>query len=374
MTKTSALLRCNDYEENRVYETIRKLMELVPPPDVTGKVLLLKPNILQPKSAEYAICTHPSVVKATARIFFERGAKRIIVGESPATAGSLAAAKASGIYDAVIAAGAEWVSFDKAVPVTCSETKLVNSFNFAEPYTQADMVVSLSKLKTHQLLAYTGAMKNLFGLMVGLQKAETHFRFPNPNDFASFLTDINVAVKPIYGIMDAVVAMEGHGPANGHPLHVGVLGASDNVLSLDWAFSSLIGYYPESIPNLKEALTRGIWGSNPEEFKTIGDDFNSLKPANFKIVRNPYGSAILKPNMPKFLHWIAKALFTKVPTFKKNVCIRCGRCEEICPAHTIKLDKTPDNPVPHIDKKKCIHCYCCHEICPVNAITLKHTI
>ena len=46
MTKNSALLRCNDYEENRVYETIKRLMELIPPPDVTGKVLLLKPNIL----------------------------------------------------------------------------------------------------------------------------------------------------------------------------------------------------------------------------------------------------------------------------------------------------------------------------------------
>ena len=273
MTKNSALLRCNDYEENRVYETIKRLMELIPPPDVTGKVLLLKPNILQPKSAEYAICTHPSVVKAVARIFFERGAKRILVGESPATANSLSAAKASGIYDAVLEVGAEWVSFDKAVPVTCSETKLVNSFNFAEAYTQADMVVTLAKLKTHQLLAYTGAMKNLFGLMVGLQKAETHFRFPNPSDFSAFLTDINVAVKPIYGIMDAVVAMEGHGPANGHPVHVGVLGASDNVLALDWAFSSLVGYNPETIPNLKEALTRGIWGSTPEEFKTVGDDF-----------------------------------------------------------------------------------------------------
>lgn len=374
MTKNAALLKCDSYDRDLVYKTLKNLVELIPPPDVTGKTILLKPNILQPKSADLMICTHPVVVGQAVKIFLELGAKKIIVGESPATASSLSAAKASGIYNAVIENGGEWHSFDKSVSVSCNESKLVKSFNFAEPFLEADMVVTISKLKTHQLLAYTGAMKNLFGLLVGLQKAETHFRFPNPDDFSAFLTDVNVAAKPIYGIMDAIVAMEGNGPASGNPHKVGVLGASDNVLALDWAFSSLIGYNPIDIPNLKDALSRGIWGDKAEDFGTVGDDFDSLKPKNFKTVKHPRGTALLKPSYPKFVHKLAQLIFSKYPTFNAKKCIRCGKCTEICPAHVLTIADVQPKPTPHLDKTKCIHCYCCHEICPVDAIKLRNKL
>lgn len=377
MTKETALLRCSTYDDELVYNTIAKLFELVPPPDVRGKTLLLKPNILQPKSADYMICTHPVVVGAVVKHFVERGAKTVLVGESPATSSSLGAAKASGIYEAVQKAGGTWVNFDKAREFTCGDCALVKSFNFAEPFFDADMIITLPKLKTHQLLSYTGAMKNLFGLMIGLQKAETHFRFPNPKDFAAFLTDINVASKPVYAIMDGIVAMEGHGPASGNPHAVGVLGASCNVLALDWVCSSLIGYNPHTILNLEDALARGIWGSNPQEFVTLGDDFESLKPKDFKLVKNPRSTAFLKPELPKWIHRLSFFIFSKYPTFSNKKCIRCGQCAKICPPHALCLDLSTDgtkNKTPRLNKDACIHCYCCHEVCPVDAIKLRHLL
>ena len=99
MTKNVALQKCDDYNFDQVYKCIRKMMELVPPPDVKDKVVLLKPNILYPKKPELAVGTHPVVVGAAVKAFVERGAALVMVGESPAIANSTTSAKLTGMYD-----------------------------------------------------------------------------------------------------------------------------------------------------------------------------------------------------------------------------------------------------------------------------------
>jgi uncharacterized protein (DUF362 family)/Pyruvate/2-oxoacid:ferredoxin oxidoreductase delta subunit len=351
-------------------------MTLAPPPDVGGKKVLLKPNILSPKKPEAAVCTHPAVVYAAVKAFFKRGVAEVLVGESPAVAGSRTAAKVSGIYDAVLEAGGTWVDFDGSVEVSCSDGKLVKSFTFAEAFSHADMIVTLPKLKTHQLMAYTGAMKNLFGLMVGLNKAQTHFRFPERKDFSAFMTDLNIAAKPVYGIMDSITAMEGPGgPGNGKPVQVNVLAASANVLALDWACASLVGYDPATVENLKDAMDRGIWLSSADEIEYAGDAFETLKPKRFDIVKKMRGTALLKPYMPKFFHKFASIIFVLWPVFSRQKCIRCGRCIEICPAKSLcfSADEGKKKKV-LLKKEKCLHCFCCHEVCPEDAIRLKRQL
>ena len=111
MTSTVALQKCDEYDFDKVLTCIKKMLELVPPPDVCGKTVLLKPNILYPKAPELAVCTHPVVVGAAVRAFVELGAARVIAGESPAIAGSATAAKATGMYEQVIKNGGEWADF-----------------------------------------------------------------------------------------------------------------------------------------------------------------------------------------------------------------------------------------------------------------------
>ena len=167
-----AIEQCTIYNFDEVYSKINKLLEAAPPPDVKGKTVLLKPNILSPKKPEAAICTHPIVVAATVKAFIKRGAAKVLVGESPATANSTQAAKNTGMYSQIQEQGGEWADFSGGVTVPCPNGKLVKSFEFAEPFSKADVVISISKLKSHQLMSYTGAMKNLFGLIVGLKKAD----------------------------------------------------------------------------------------------------------------------------------------------------------------------------------------------------------
>jgi len=369
MNKTVALQCCDEYDFEKVYKSILKLFELVPPPDVRNKTVLLKPNILSPKKPEFAVCTHPVLVGAVVKAFKERGAEKVLVGESPAVANPLTSAKATGIYEMVIKNGGEWIDFNHPVSVPCKNGKIALQFNFAKAFTRADLVVSLAKLKSHQLMAYTGAMKNLFGLVVGLEKAQTHYRFPNKKDFAAFLTDLNISANPSYAIMDAIVGMEGPGgPGGGDPIKLGFLAASDNILALDWECASLVGYNPHTIVNLQDALERKLWLDSPNEIKTVGAAPEECRSTSFKIVKNP--SPTLKKMLPPGLNFIASKYFIKSPRFNPAKCKKCGRCMQICPPQIIRM--TGKNGTARVtDKAKCIHCFCCHEICPFDAIKLK---
>lgn len=368
MTKNVALAKCCDYDFKKVFASVKKLLELVPPGNVSGKNVLLKPNILYPKKPELAVCTHPVVVGAVVKAFVELGA-HVFAGESPAIANSTNAAKATGMYDMVVQNGGSWLDFKECAVVECPDGKIVKQFNFAQAFCKADMVVSVAKLKSHQLMAYTGAMKNLFGLMVGLEKAEMHYRFPKKSDFAAFLTDLNLAAKPSYAIMDAIVGMEGPGgPGGGDPVQLGFLAASDNILALDWKCASLVGYNPHSITNLEDALNRHIWLDSPDEICVLGENEDDCRCNHFKIVKEP--SPTLQKMVPSFVNFLANKVFVKTPFILWKKCKKCGRCQKICPAKIISMDGR-NNTAVLMDKSKCLHCFCCHEICPEGAIKLK---
>ncbi len=372
MTTNVALEKVSEYDFQKIYDALKKLTELVPPPDVHNKTVLIKPNILYPKKPESCVCTHPLVVGALVKIFVELGAKRVLAGESPAVANSTGAAKSTGMLEQVKSNGGEWVDFHDKTEVSCPDGTHARKFEFADAFTQADIVVSAAKLKSHQLMKYTGAMKNLFGLMVGLDKAQCHYRFPSQKEFGAFLTDLVLAAKPQYAVMDAIVGMDGPGgPGSGDPIQLGFLAASDNILALDWTCSSLVGYNPHLITNLEDALNRKIWLTSPDQIQIVGASADDCRNKKFRIVKD--GSENFSSLMPAWLSPIASFLLTRTPHFHAGKCIKCKKCFKICPAHLITMDGKNGSAL-LTDYKKCLHCFCCHEVCDQKAISLRRFI
>jgi uncharacterized protein (DUF362 family)/ferredoxin len=313
--------------------------------------------------------------------------QKILVGDSNGF-NDRVAAKVSGIYDATIESGAEWVNFEQIVEITCPDGKTVKSVFVTETVNQVDIIVTLPKLKTHRLMAYTGAMKNNFGLMVGRTKSAIHHRFPNKKDFAAYLTDLNIAIKPHYGIMDGILAMSGDdGPTNGIPTQVGILAASCNVLALDWMCATLVGFEPDGIVNLADALSRRFWLNSPEEIELKGDDFDRLKPNNFSLPKYVRSSSLfsthhkttglkalllfclkkLKEHIPAF-YKIIRYFIGVYPHFQKTKCTFCKNCIKICPAKALVFTRKKKI---LLKRSKCIRCFCCHEMCLNNAIVIK---
>ncbi|MDR3166710.1 MAG: DUF362 domain-containing protein, partial [Treponema sp.] len=141
------------------------------PPEVGGKTVLLKPNIVMDASPEKAVTTHPAFLEAVIRLVWEGGASRILVGDSPGLQGPNFSGKVSGLGDVTRKMGAEWVDFTRGKKeLPCPGGRAVRQFTLAGVLAEADYLISLPKLKTHQLMFFTGALKNLFGLVPSLAK------------------------------------------------------------------------------------------------------------------------------------------------------------------------------------------------------------
>jgi len=222
-----------------------------------------------------------------------------------------------------------------------------------------DGIINFCKLKTHGMMAMTCAVKNFFGTIPGTMKPGYHYRFPEAEDFASMLVDLQLYWKPRLHIVDAVEAMEGNGPSAGTPRHLGLLLASENPFALDQVCAQLIGLQPEQVLTQKAALERGLvpeytlnrpWEPFAKPFllpPTRSTLFHKLLPGMA-------GAALRKK--------LQKALSPR-PVLADE-CIGCGKCGQICPAKAITMVKNQ----PKFNRKACIGCFCCQEFCPQGAL------
>ena len=153
-------------------------------------------------------------------------------GDSPAVGGAVNM-NLSGLKKAADDIGIELADFSHGRAVMHSAALLSHRLVIADAVLDADGLISLPKLKAHQLTRFTGAVKNQFGCVPGLLKNQQHARMPDVLNFATMLVDINTLIKPRLFIMDAVMAMEGNGPRSGRPRKLGLLLISTDPIALD---------------------------------------------------------------------------------------------------------------------------------------------
>jgi uncharacterized protein (DUF362 family)/Pyruvate/2-oxoacid:ferredoxin oxidoreductase delta subunit len=308
---------------------------------------------------EKAVTTHPEIVRAVIRAVKKAGATTF-VGDSPGTASTLKAAEKCGIMAVCREEGVDILPFEASVDFAFPEGLTMKKFSLASPLAEVDKVISVAKMKTHTFMGITGATKNLFGMIVGMQKAQFHLRMQARKEFAGMLVDLANLVKPVLSIVDGIEGMEGNGPRNGKPKHAGVLLAGANCFAVDVVMAEVMGFKPERLPLTGLALDRGLTPSYGDiELMGTGKDVK-LKFAEPQTMRS------LEDRIPKWATELGRAQLTARPEIT-DTCIACGRCAAHCPpkAMTIANGKVA------IDYDKCIRCYCCQELCPENAVRLR---
>ncbi len=358
-----AIERINDYDVPLIKESLISMIGKTEFPEVNGKRILLKPNILSDAGKEKAITTHPAVLEAIISILQDKGAKEILVGDSPGLHTPGFNARNSGIKDVIDRMGAEFEDFTK----NNREHTVYRSIKvpMALAIDNADVVISVAKFKTHQLMMMTGCVKNMFGLVPGLNKSPMHLKCPSVNEFAKLIISIFRESHTDYAIMDAVIGMEGAGPANGRPRKVGLLLSSSDAFALDYAEAVIMGYERKDMPIINEAISEGIFDPRKVEYPILNAkdliirDFERVKSQR----RNLF-SALILPFFTRFFK-IRKDRARIAPEFQDN-CIKCRRCIDICPAKALSMGEKH----PIINEKACIRCYCCHEMCPIDAIKI----
>ena len=372
MTYQVTITRCRNYELDAVRPAVAS--SLGPLGGIgrfvgNGQRVLVKPNLLASRSPEEAVTTHPAVVQAVVEEVQKAGGVAII-GDSPGgrNIGSSyeRLLKRTGMMGVVEATGCEWVSFDDSViDVQAPNAKSFKRFTVGKAVTEADRIIVLPKLKTHQLTYYTGAVKILYGYIPGLLKAEYHLHTgTDAETFSDLLLDLHGALPPTLAIMDAVVGMEGQGPSNGNPRDIGLILAGENGHALDLVACSIIGFDAMAVPTVRKAGERGVGPRDLGEVLVSGEPIGNVRVQDFAKPR----TMILAKIPPSLVSAIGYLVGTR-PSIRRGKCISCGKCAEACPPKAIRYTK---GEIPSIRYRHCIRCYCCQELCPQGAVEVAY--
>ena len=368
-----AAKKCSSYQLDELAEKLDNLLQQLGGLEKfisRGDRVLFKTNLLMGKAPEAAVTTNPELIRVLARKVKELGAE-VIIADSPGGPFNETllkrAYKKSGLYDM---AEEEDIKLNYNVDskkVEYSEGNINKSFQLVSYLEDADLIINLPKLKTHGLTMYTGGVKNLFGCIPGVLKAEYHLRIQSVYDFSRMLNDLAGLVKPDLTIMDAVVGMEGEGPSNGKPRNFNYLLASTSPYYLDLAAVRLMGIKPEeNVPSIKAAIDDKI--IKKEELEVKGDQL--LPYTNVDIPKIERQNNLLNSKMPDFLSDILEKFLRPKPVFKEDKCVGCRTCAENCPPEAIEM---VDN-FPEVDLKQCIRCFCCQELCSYDAVEIKYPL
>jgi len=365
-----ALANCPDYSPANVERAVGQVLELlggmrrfVRP----GQGVFLKANMLSAKRPEDAVTTHPEVVRAVARAALEAGGKPAVGDSSGFGALSAVGAKTG------IAAVADELDIPLEELTEPIETERPTGARFrrlrlARRVLDADVVINLPKVKTHQQMFLTLAVKNLFGCIVGKEKIAWHMSAGRDTMlFARALVEICAAIKPALSIADGVVGMEGSGPSHGDTRAFGFIAAGTDPFALDTVLTWLLGFEPDELPVLaaaREARDDGldVGVTDLNSIDIVGYDAEKLRVHDLK---RPATARVMF--LPDFLSRIARPFITVKPRIDASKCRVCGICVDSCPAHALKI---VDRRV-KIDDTSCIRCFCCEELCPQGAVWVK---
>lgn len=363
------LAECPDYGQS-LEEKIEKAFDALQVWDKIrpGMRVVLKPNLVMSSKPEQAIITHPAFTAAVGKCVQKAGG-RVVIAESPGGPYTPAAMKAmfraTGYRDMAEACGFTLYTDCKSREVTLPQAKRCRELSVVEPFLDRDYLIDLPKLKTHSMVGFSGAVKNLFGTVPGLQKPELHCRFPEREPFSEMLCDLCHFLGPDLSLMDGIWAMEGNGPTGGQRRDLHVIAGSESPWALDVAAASLVGLEPEKIAMLREGHERGYGPLDLSELELVGDPMETLLAPDF--LKAEASSTDFIDRLPKFLRPAAKKLATPYPRIDKKRCVGCGKCAESCPQHTISLRDGKAV----IRYQNCIRCFCCHEMCPKHVVQIK---
>ena len=349
-----AIFRAESYDDELLFSVIKKHFEAhgidkeIPK---NGKIVL-KPNLLADKEAIFSVTTNPRFVYAIIRYLKEIGVKDISVADSPGGS-ALLFTQMQDLYkkceyeflSEYVKLNVDFESRDVVSPDGFKNKK----FNIINVVADADYVINIPKLKTHNITCMTASVKNLFGCIPGLQKPAFHAKYPNGDDFSNMLVELAATVKPDFTIVDAIDIMEGNGPANGKRRHIGVTFSSKNVFILDKFIAQTVEIPVDTVKTISAADKKSFLN---EDIEVTGDiDFKIDFPV---VLPDPIGAKNAKNKLAgniKMLRSKVDDTFFNIYPQMNDKCVLCRKCVMTCPKQALAIE----NKKVVLNKKVCIN-------------------
>jgi uncharacterized protein (DUF362 family)/Pyruvate/2-oxoacid:ferredoxin oxidoreductase delta subunit len=375
MTRVS-LMQCSGYVSTDIKDVLEQsLVNIGFDTDRFKNVrVAVNPNLLMPSPPEKAIITHPEFFRAAVQLVKQYGGRPVLI-ESPAFHSLDRTIRKTGYHEIVTAEGVDVADPQQTRALHFEGAKSFKSIDVGSAFFDADLILNLPKFKTHGLTYVTGAVKNLFGAIPGLQKSKMHVKLPNGEEFAGFLLDLYGAMqygfdppKTVLTFMDAIVCQEGEGPGtSGTPKTMNAVIAGLDAVAVDWVAVRTAGLDADKAYTVRLGFQRDFGVNSPGDIEIKGRRPEDMRVKPFRPSRGTFMSNMIRwPVTSKRF----RNLFIDHPLPRTGTCTLCYQCHKICPAGAIgKAAEGGETPV--YDYNKCIRCYCCMEICPEAAIVKK---
>ncbi|MGC9360161.1 MAG: DUF362 domain-containing protein [Anaerolineae bacterium] len=385
-----ALVRCDSYDMDVVEAALARGLQQLGGMEAfvsAGQRVVLKPNLVRAMDPDQAATTHPALVAAVIRAVRAVGAEAIVV-DSPGgsfTPGLLKSLyRKTGMDWAVREAGGTLNLDVETTQVPVEDAQVLYRIDMVKVVAEADAIINLPKLKTHNLTGLTLAVKNLFGVVPGTLKIAYHGKMPETEHFSQGMLDILSCTRPVLNIMDAVIGMEGNGPSGGDPREMDALILGADALAVDIVAAALVGLDPAKVSTTAAAIHRGWTTGRLEDIDLYGDALEALLVDGFQQGTNlSFDPGLLPGFLRNWLlkrdgdkeapgrarAWSSRWLTNQLVAYPEagDKCTGCGYCVRNCPVKAITIEDGRAQ----MDLQRCIRCYCCHELCPELAVELK---
>jgi len=239
-----------------------------------GMRVLVKPNMVAPPpSAEAGACTSALVCQAVADLVAEHGARAVIAESSARGADTEEAYRIMG-YDDLRRQGYEVVDLKKTktLRVKVAAGRVLEEITTFELATQADAIISVPVMKTHDQGQATLALKNLKGLVTDAEKRRIHQigMFEGAVDLVSHF-------QPVFAVVDGLIGQEGIGPLMGLPVALGLILAGRDLVAVDAVAGRIMGFEAEEVPITRAAAARGLGSLDEKEIEVLGEPVASVR-------------------------------------------------------------------------------------------------
>ncbi len=275
-----ALVRCPDYNPETLAAAIRTGWRSSRPPDVRGKRVVIKPNVVD-ASPDRPVCTEPRLIGALIVHLRSLGARDIVLAEGAShNRDSEWVIRQSGYEALAKGHGVRFVdlNYDDIKMIKCVNPRatLLREIAVPETIATAEVLISVPKMKTHRLAGITLSMKNMFGILPGMiygwPKNALHW-----NGIPLSICEINGTVKTHYAVIDGVVGMEGYGPLLGTARKAGVLVMGDNALAVDATAARVMGIDPARVDYLAMAHKIRLGSLRREDIAVAGAPLEQVR-------------------------------------------------------------------------------------------------
>jgi uncharacterized protein (DUF362 family)/NAD-dependent dihydropyrimidine dehydrogenase PreA subunit len=338
------------------------------PIDMAGKKVAIKTNALKASDPDQqAMATHYKLVKAVVEKVETFRPSRIVVGDSVGTESYGNSEYVFRISRQKEAAGPYYRNLNRRMTVVEMQEPFKRKIALLRDVMEADVYISVPKMKTHGLTMISGAMKNNYGLLAGAQKSWFHYYSGDPARFARVVVELFRMKPPDLVIMDGILAMEGYGPASPETRWVNKILAATDAVALDTVEAKIVGFTVDDVPYLKIARELGLGETNLNAIEVVGkastiqEYHRPVPPESSFSYKAGVGSG--RTSREFFRTRIAYR-----PVFSSEKCDReCKACVDACPSGALRRGSG----APVLDSEKCMLCTACRESCEREAIRLE---